>query len=75
MLDHGLGMKNLFLLDQHMHRVTNTSVLELYKNLQHHESDCFKKVTIMLSEGCGSLANLDSIMSMTCKHICWKTVA
>ncbi|OAD08359.1 hypothetical protein MUCCIDRAFT_76731 [Mucor lusitanicus CBS 277.49] len=48
-----------------MHRVTNTSVLELYKNLQHHESDCFKKVTIMLSEGCGSLANLDSIMSMT----------
>ncbi|CAO3643587.1 unnamed protein product [Mucor fragilis] len=39
--------------------------LELYRNLQQHESDCFRKVTLMLSDGCGSLANLDSIQSMT----------
>ncbi|KAI9486610.1 MAG: hypothetical protein EXX96DRAFT_48133 [Benjaminiella poitrasii] len=39
--------------------------LELYKNLQNQESDCFKKVTLKLIQGCNSL-NIDSIENMEC---------
>lgn len=40
--------------------------LELYKTLQSHESDCFKRATIKLFDGCTSM-DFDSKQNMECK--------
>lgn len=56
----------------HMHHVTHYIwITELYRKLQNHENDCFKRVTLKLIHGCNSL-NFDNTQHMECKSHCIK---
>lgn len=44
--------------------------IELYKNLQNHESDCFRKATLSLVDGCNSVDS-NGIENMECKLVAY----